>query len=197
MTASVGQSNLARDLYAERAIPDEVWDRLQRRMSDPLVRPGALRGDFDAIIHANYPRRGTSPGVPAVWPDWSDVQGTAPCSYALPTGCVPDEVFRRLAGRHGEAEFIFFEVKQYRGRWYCKRLQGAPGRFARLGISAEDQCVLHDFLAKGPQVQENASVLFGRLYKCCGVCKAELTDDYSRKVCMGPHCRKTRYGHKR
>jgi hypothetical protein len=199
MTASDPQRRLAASLYREREIPDEVWEDLQTQMDDRVLMPRAISRTFDAIIRANYPRRGRGEAAApsAGWPDWSDVQGTAPCSYALPTGCVPEETFRRLAGRHGEAEFIFFEVKQYRGRWYCKRLQGAPGRFARLGISAADQRVLHEFLVKDPKVQENASVLFGRLYKCCGVCKAELTDDYSREVQMGPHCRKTRYGHTR
>jgi len=196
MSASTGQSILANNLYAERIIPDAVWSNLQRKMSDPLVRPGALRGDFDAIIRANYPRRAASVPLAAgsEWPDWSDVEQS---SYALPNGTVPEETFRRLAGRHGEAEFIFFEVKLYRGKWYCKKLTGAPGRFSRSNISSGDQRALHDFLARGKDVQETATRLFGYLYKICGVCKAELTDDYSREVSMGPHCRKTRYGYKR
>lgn len=195
MTASAAQRNLAENLNRERLIPDEVWNRLRERMNDPALMPRNLRDDFDQIIRANYPRRGTesrAAGEPT-WPDWSDTQQS---SYALPSGVVSDDVYSRLATRGGKGEAIFFEVKLYRGRWYCKRLTGAPGAFSRSAISAADQRALHRALA-GEGQQERASRLFGYLHTCCGVCKAELTDDYSREVSMGPHCRKTRYGYSR
>lgn len=193
MTASSGQLRLADSLLKERIIPEDVQAALTRRMNDTGVRPGELRADFDRIIKANYPRRGTSSRV-TDWPDWSDTQQS---SYALPSGCVPEETFRRLAGRHGEAEFIFFEIKEYRSKWYCKKLTGSPGSFSRSTVSAVDQQALHQYLMKSLAVQESATRLFGMLYSVCGVCKAELTDDLSRSLNMGPHCRKTRYGHKR
>lgn len=197
MSASTPQRNLAQNLYSEREIPADVWARLQARMDNPGLMPRVLRDDFDAIIKANYPRRGRSAAAVATaespWPDWSDTQQS---SYALPEGVLPEASFRRLATRGGTGEFVFFELKEYRGRWYCKKLTGAPGAFTRSTICAEDQRALHAALS-GEGQQERATRLFGLLYSCCGVCKAPLTDDLSRSLNMGPHCRKTRYGYRR
>jgi hypothetical protein len=199
MTASDGQRALAQNLYDERVIPDPVWDRLLARMNDKGLMPRNLRADFDEIIKANYPRRragGSASPAPTTAAPGAGRWGPRQSRYALPSGVVADDVYGRLATRGGKGDAIFFEVKLYRGRWYCRKLTGAPGSFTRSAISAADQRALHRALA-GEGQQERSSRLFGYLHTCCGVCGAELTDDYSREVSMGPHCRKDRYGYTR
>ena len=105
--------------------------------------------------------------------------------YAVPTaelGLVADGLGFDLQG-----DLLFIEVKEYRGTVYMRRLQGAPGAFIRLRMTreAEDALAFH--------IKADAyryTRLFGEHYRCCGKCGAELTDEVSRRLQLGPDCRK-------
>lgn len=194
MPASDKQRTFAENLHREREIPEHVWNALREKMDSPSLMPRHISADFDAIIKANYPRRsrsagGAPPAAAVEYPDW--FQREKAC-YAFPVDGLPQETRDRLV-RAGQ-DYLFFEVvERYEGkRRFCNKLTGAPGSFSRSKISAADQRVLWDALGVG-NVQRNLSQLFGMIYSCCGVCKAELTDDLSRELHLGPVCRR-RFG---
>lgn len=85
---------------------------------------------------------------------------------------------------------LFVEVREYKGKIYMRRLHGAVGGFTRSRINTRDTIAIANTIAKNPL---EAAQRFGRLYSCCAVCAADLTDETSRALSLGPVCR-TRFG---
>ena len=102
--------------------------------------------------------------------------------YAVPM----DEVDLALEEKVNGA-FIFVEIREYMNNVYIRRLHGAPGHFNRSRLSAKDTHVIVNLIKKNPLEYTQK---FGELYSCCGKCGAELTDDVSRSLKLGPTCRK-------
>lgn len=105
--------------------------------------------------------------------------------YAVPTAelaIVADALGIDLPG-----DLLFVEVKEYRGTVYMRRLQGAPGAFSRLRLPRETEDILAAHIKTDPYKYAR---LFGEHYRCCGKCGAELTDEKSRRLQLGPDCRK-------
>jgi hypothetical protein len=106
--------------------------------------------------------------------------------YAVPTSELA--MFSDLIGLDAmKGDLLFIEVKEYRGTIYMRRLQGAPGSFLRLRLPREAE----DALAAHIKIDAyRYTRLFGEHYRCCGKCGAELTDEKSRALMLGPDCRK-------
>jgi len=98
--------------------------------------------------------------------------------YAIPRLEVPGDF------RH---ELLFVEVKQYRGTTFMRRLSGAPGYFSRIRIDSKLVVELAKQIATDPL---RYTQMFAKHYSVCGCCAAELTDDVSRALGLGPVCRK-------
>lgn len=101
--------------------------------------------------------------------------------YAVPSRAV------MIPGLEVRGDLLFLEVRTFRGHKYLRRLHGAPGRFQRTKLTASQTIALAAVI-KGKHVE--LSRLFGEHYACCGRCGAELTDQKSREIFLGPECRK-------
>lgn len=84
-------------------------------------------------------------------------------------------------------DILFIEVREYMNVLYMRRLHGAPGNFNRSKLSFKDTELLVNLVKKDPL---KYTQLFGEVHKCCGKCGAELTDQISRELKLGPRCRK-------
>lgn len=102
--------------------------------------------------------------------------------YAVPMDEIDLAIEEKVNG-----EFIFVEIREYMNNVYIRRLHGAPGHFNRSRLSAADTKLIVNQIKKTPLEYTQK---FGELYSCCGKCGAELTDDVSRSLKLGPTCRK-------
>lgn len=84
-------------------------------------------------------------------------------------------------------DLLFVEVREYMGTLYMRQLHGAPGSFTRSKLTAEQVRDIVGIIATDPYKYTR---LFGEHHTCCGSCGAELTDERSRKLQLGPECRK-------
>lgn len=103
--------------------------------------------------------------------------------YAIPTA----ELILDFFDEKIENDLLFVEVREYEKTLYIRRLHGAVGGFTRTKLSRRDSLVILQHLAKN--TYEYAR-LFGEHYSCCGKCGADLTDEKSRRLQLGPECRK-------
>ena len=103
--------------------------------------------------------------------------------YAVST----DSIDLGLVDENVNGDYIFVEVREYMDSLYIRRLHGAPGGFNRTKLSFADTKVIVDVIAKNPLEHTQK---FGELYACCGKCGADLTDQTSRELKLGPTCRK-------
>jgi hypothetical protein len=81
----------------------------------------------------------------------------------------------------------FWEVKAYKGVAYLRLLIGAPGQFNRVKVGFDRAArvaaeIKTDVLA--------AAQRFATHYTCCAVCGAELSDETSVALGLGPVCRR-------
>lgn len=84
-------------------------------------------------------------------------------------------------------DLLFVEVREYMGTLYMRQLHGAPGSFTRSKLTTEQVRDIVGIIATDPYKYTR---LFGEHYACCGSCGAELTDERSRELQLGPECRK-------
>lgn len=87
---------------------------------------------------------------------------------------------------HGNS-LLFVEVKTWQGRTYMRRLHGSLGGFTRTKMPVPVVEALAKIIASDPYGYTRK---FGEHYSCCGKCGAELTDEESRRLLLGPVCRK-------
>ena len=97
-----------------------------------------------------------------------------------------------LAGSDAEDEFkkvdiVFLEIKEFMSTLYARRLHGAPGHFSRSQMTVAQVKALVELISSDPY---KYAKLFGDHYSVCGSCGAELTDQRSRELMLGPECRK-------
>lgn len=86
-----------------------------------------------------------------------------------------------------ENDLLFVEVREYQGTLYIRRLHGSVGDFTRSKLSRRDSLVILGHIARDTY---KYAKLFGEHYSCCGKCGAPLTDEVSRRLQLGPDCRK-------
>lgn len=101
--------------------------------------------------------------------------------YAVPAHAL------MIPGVEVKGDLLFLEVRRFKSTTYMRRLHGAPGRFQRTRFTPSQTIALAAVI-KGKHVE--FARLFGEHYACCGRCGAELTDQRSREVFLGPECRK-------
>lgn len=97
--------------------------------------------------------------------------------------------FAKYAVRENGA-LTFWEVKAYQGRTYLRLLIGAPGAFRRVKVNWDRVQDVARTLRNDPHA---ATLAFSRHYRCCSVCGAELSDERSLELGLGPICRQ-RFG---
>lgn len=103
--------------------------------------------------------------------------------YAIPTS----EMFLETLDENIAGDLLFVEVREYRGTLYIRRLHGSVGGFSRTKLSRKDSLVILRHIARDAYKYART---FGEHYSCCGKCGAELTDERSRALLLGPECRK-------
>ena len=101
--------------------------------------------------------------------------------YAVPTYGI------QIPGLNLTGDLLFLEVRVFKGTKYLRRLHGAPGGFWRSRFTASQTAALARVI-EGKHVEYARA--FGEHYSCCGRCGAELTDQRSRELFLGPECRK-------
>lgn len=172
--ATDAQKKFITDLMAER-IYNESADII---VSSP-VEASRLISKF-----LGYPRKPKAPTVPKVDEELQTALNSIPKSkYAIPVSeLFPETLKMRLTG-----DLLFVELGEFRGRKTFRRLFGAPGSFSRGYMPREDALQLIRHIARDPY---HYTRLFGQHYTCCGRCGAELTDEHSRDMLLGPDCRK-------
>jgi hypothetical protein len=103
--------------------------------------------------------------------------------YAIPTS----ELILDFYTERIDSELLFIEVKEHRSRLQIRRLHGAVGDFTRTRMTRQDSLSILRHIA---QDTYKYTKLFGEHFVCCGKCSAPLTDDTSRRIQLGPDCRK-------
>lgn len=91
-----------------------------------------------------------------------------------------------LEGENGW--LVFVEIVERRGgRRYMNRLIGAPGDWnrGRLPLS-----VIKGYAATIAEDPAQAALRFAEEFTCCAVCLAPLSDEESRRLGLGPICRR-------
>ena len=103
--------------------------------------------------------------------------------YAIPA----EELMMDLLKKPIRNDHVFCELKEYRGKLHFRQLHGAPGSFSRSTFPVEDSLVFARIIKRDPYKYTR---IFADIYQCCGKCGADLTDEISRSLRLGPICRK-------
>lgn len=104
--------------------------------------------------------------------------------YAIPMSELMPEFLEQSA----KGDLVFLEVREYKKHTYIRRLYGSYGGFNREKVSLPDASTFVRLIASEPL---KYAKLFGLAYKCCAKCMADLTDERSRELALGPICRKS------
>jgi hypothetical protein len=173
------QVEFVNDLLGKKQVPDHFSSMLADAIANATLTKSDASAAIDQLLAMpNKPKPGeTVSGL-------QGVLGSIPKSkYAITT----EEL--ELAGVPAEfkGDIAFFELKEYLQRLYIRQLHGAPGHFNRskIPMAAVEQIV--SIIKNDPY---KYAKLFGDHYSCCGSCGAELTDQRSRELMLGPECRK-------
>lgn len=81
----------------------------------------------------------------------------------------------------------FWEVKAWKGTTYIRLLVGAPGEFTRTRVSYTRACLVAALIKADVLAAAQA---FATHYTCCAVCGADLSDETSVALGLGPICRR-------
>lgn len=84
----------------------------------------------------------------------------------------------------------FWEIKEFRGTTYLRLLVGAPGDFRRVRVEFPRTTRVVAEIRRDPHA---AALAFAQHYTCCAVCGADLSDETSVALGLGPICRQ-RFG---
>lgn len=103
--------------------------------------------------------------------------------YAIPA----DEINLLLDETTINGDLLFVEIRTYQKTTYMRKLVGSIGAFTRIRMSHVEVERLAQIIEKDPY---KYTKLFGEHYTCCGRCGAPLTDPESRRLFLGPECRK-------
>lgn len=119
--------------------------------------------------------------------DWKELYGALsklPKSrYAIPTS----ELMKDFMVQPVDNDLVFVEVREFKKTAYMRRLLGSVGGFSRLKPAPEDALMFVRILLEDPY---KYAKLFATHYSVCAKCAAELTDEKSRELGLGPICRK-------
>lgn len=168
------------NLIVARDVPKDAADAIREKLPR-LSKKHASDLISGLVILPRRPRAEAPVNVFAK--PLADLLGTLPAGkYALPRFLV-EMSLRDMKMPHGD--FLFVEIRNYRGRIQILRLSGAPGRFNRFRMPTSDSLFLARAIEEDPY---KYTKLFADHYKVCGRCAAELTDQTSRELGLGPVC---------
>lgn len=118
---------------------------------------------------------------------------TVPASYKGIKYAVPNTDTKSVS------TFVFYEVREYKGKRYLNRLQGAPGDWNRQFVSYKDYAGIVQRIKDavhttyegesltGPMA---AAARFSDMYTICACCGAKLSNGKSIAAKFGPVCAK-------
>lgn len=186
MSATPKQVALIEDLFNRKGIPAPIQDQTRALYQRADQRPAH---EIRQLIDGMFALPDAARSAAAAHPRYEKINDMlrrleVPLSmYALPREDLPPAA---AALAHGNA-LLFVQVREYQETRYIRVLRGAPGHFNREKPSADEAREIATQLATDPR---SYAQLFGDTYSCCGSCGAELTDDTSRRLKLGPECRK-------
>lgn len=177
--ASEKQISFLSDLLATRECDAAKYDELVTAIHEETLGKREASAAIDSLINA--PRKPKATGARS---PFQELLSTIPKSkYAVPT----DELLASDFEDMFKGDLVFLELKEFNGTLYMRSLHGAPGRFHRARIDVEATKYFVKLIATNPYKYVK---IFGEHYACCGSCGAELTDERSRELLLGPECRK-------
>lgn len=175
--ATEKQIDFVRDLIAKREVNAEQASECIELIELGELTKAQAGSYIDAFLAA--PKKAAATRSP-----FQTLLASIPKSrYAIPT----DELEFSDADDEFRGDLVFVELKEFQGTLYMRQLHGAPGRFNRSKMSAASVRAIVGLIEQNPY---GYAKLFGDHYTCCGSCGAELTDERSRELMLGPECRK-------
>lgn len=128
-----------------------------------------------------------APAIPAEKLDWKEIYGALSklpkSKYAIPVS----ELMKDFMVQPVDNDLVFVEVREFKKTPYLRRLLGSYGGFSRIKPAPEDTLMFVRILIADPY---KYAKLFASHYSVCAKCSAELTDEVSRELGLGPVCRK-------
>jgi hypothetical protein len=172
ITDLIEKKNLGDTAKAITVLTKIAANKLEKQEASKLI---------DELIAA--PVRVTSTPPATMAGKLQNLLGEVPkAKYAVPMDEIDLGIDENVNG-----DILFIEVREYMNVLYMRRLHGAPGNFNRSKLSFKDTELLINLVKKNPL---KYTQLFGEVHKCCGKCGADLTDQLSRELKLGPRCRK-------
>lgn len=129
---------------------------------------------------------------------WADVKtkaiallDTVPASYKGIKYAIPN------TDPKSQSAFVFYEVKEYKGKRYLNRLQGAPGDWHRSFVKYADYAGIVERIITAAYVTIEgesltgpmaAAARFSDMYTVCACCSAKLSNGKSIAAKFGPVC---------
>jgi len=173
ITDLISRKNLSETESAKAALAKIAEKTLDKKEASKLI---------DELIAAK-PLPASSTAAPTAASKLQNLLNEVPkAKYAIPMDEIDLGIDEKVNG-----DILFIEVREYMNFLYMRRLHGAPGNFNRSKLSFKDTELLINLVKKDPL---KYTQLFGEVHKCCGKCGAELTDQISRDLKLGPRCRK-------
>lgn len=141
-----------------------------------------------------------APGKPAAELTWAEMKANmiallaeVPASYKGIKYAVPN------TDTKSANTFVFYEVREYKGKRYLNRLQGAPGDWSRQFVSYKDYAGIVERIKTAAYVTIEgesltgpmaAAARFSDMYTICACCGAKLSNAKSIADKFGPVCSK-------
>lgn len=177
------------DLVEKRAVPMNMVDDYKAKR--PVLRKKQASTLIDVMLKfpirktdvRNMPAEQMSERQKLLAELLNEMETFPQAKYAIPA----EELMVDLLKKPIKNDYIFCELKEYRGKLHFRQLHGAPGSFSRSTFPVEDSLVFTRIIKQDPYKYTR---IFADIYQCCGKCGAELTDETSRALRLGPICRK-------
>jgi hypothetical protein len=186
-SASLKQRRFIRNLIEQRAVDETVAKTLGLLIvRDDFEKVDATKLIDELLALPHRPKTVPAPdGTEMAMPIIDDLEISR---FAIP---VVELTKDRLIDIAGDSDLLFGEVREWKGHRFINALKGAPGDFNRIRIRGVERQEIVNVLIKA---QYRYTKLYGEHYTCCGCCGASLTDETSRRLQLGPECRK-RFGY--
>lgn len=178
--ASAAQTSFIANLLQKREVPADVQAAIK---AQPLTSRQAS-AFIDLLKTLPFKTVAVAEGEATPWQKFlAEFEGVENSKYAIKGAYLAAIPSLGI----GDNDMLFLEVKTWQGKRYLNRLTGAPGDFVRTRFPLAEGTLLLKFI-KGRHVE--FAQAFGEHYTVCGRCAAPLTDAESRRVHLGPDCRK-------
>ena len=139
-----------------------------------------------------------APGKPAAELSWAETKAHAlallaevPASYKGIKYAVPN------TDKNSQSAFVFYEVREFKGKRYLNRLLGAPGDWNRKFVSYKDYAGIVERIKTAAYVTNEdealtgpmaAAARFSDMFTICACCGAKLSNGKSIAQKFGPIC---------